>query len=189
MDEQKLILTHAWKVFHSQPVPKQQKHRKWWQRLSTHPKTQYTRVTTVTYAMLMQASRTTCDLRSLTPKIKLGSKTLSCWWKSSWSAAPFISSARNSLNWNTSADQWTHGLKPWNRFRTHCSSTVVVYRCFVTLPSTVVKTLKWLTLLCILMQNNSSGDKAQHQYQSCQPFHRLKCNEIQFLSVTTGLLA
>ena len=29
MDEQKLILTHAWKVFHSQPVPKQQKHRKW----------------------------------------------------------------------------------------------------------------------------------------------------------------
>ena len=29
MDEQKLILTHAWKVFQSQPVPKQQKHRKW----------------------------------------------------------------------------------------------------------------------------------------------------------------
>ena len=61
-----------------------------------------------TYAMVMQASRTTCDLRSLTPMTKLGSRTLSCWGKSSRSAAPFMIKARNSLNWNTKADHHHH---------------------------------------------------------------------------------
>ena len=79
-----------------------------WCRLSTHTRTrthkQAQYATMTTYAMVMQASRTTCDLRSLTPMIKLGSRTLSCWGKSSRSAAPFMIKARNSLNWNTKAD-------------------------------------------------------------------------------------
>ena len=69
----------------------------------THKQAQYATMTT--YAMVMQASRTTCDLRSLTPMTKLGSRTLSCWGKSSRSAAPFMIKARNSLNWNTKADR------------------------------------------------------------------------------------
>ena len=51
-----------------------------------------------THAIVMQASRTTCDLRSLTAMTKAGSRARNWCWKSSWSAAPFITSARNIFN-------------------------------------------------------------------------------------------
>ena len=39
------------------------------------------------------------------------------------------------------------------------SSKIVVYgHCLVTLPTQLMKTLKWLTQLPILMQNHSGGD-------------------------------
>ena len=43
----------------------------------------------------------------------------------------------------------------------HFSSKAVVYgRCLVMLPLTINETLKWLTSLAILMQNQSGGDVA-----------------------------
>ena len=45
------------------------------------------------------------------------------------------------------------------RFGSSFSSKIVVYgHCLVTLPTQLMKTLKWLTQLPTLMQSHSSGD-------------------------------
>ena len=47
------------------------------------------------------------------------------------------------------------------RSGSHLSSKAVVYgRCLVMLPLTINETLKWLTSLAILMQNQSGSDVA-----------------------------
>ena len=104
MGGQSLSITSAHLASHTIQVSEEQEQQKQndagcphtHARTRTHKQVQYATMTT--YAMVMQASRTTCDLRSLTPMIKLGSRTLSCWGKSSRSAAPFMIKARNSLN-------------------------------------------------------------------------------------------
>ena len=52
------------------------------------------------------------------------------------------------------------GMSVRVRFDSPLSSKIVVYgHCLVILPLTIIATLKWLTLLPILMQNHSVGDR------------------------------